>query len=167
MKSNLYVTSESGAMKTFGRPLTYKFDQNLRSWFVNGLDNNFSVTTYIESGKSVVSLTELVSQSTEKRFIFGMDIEPELLERAIENSCLDQFSNENCGLFRKDGSSVMHSGDVFLAQDFPSTHEKLKRDGALQDTYCLNSENQITKKTKFNPSDAVIEVVEGFFLDLI
>ena len=154
-------------MKTFGHPLTYKFDQNLRPWFVNGLDNNFSVTSYTDSDKSVVSLTELVTQGTEKRFIFGMDIQPEFLEKVIENSCLKHFSNENCGLFRKDGSSTMHSGDVFLAEDFPSTHEKLKLSGALQDNYCLNSENQIIKKTKFKPSDAVIEVVEGFFLDLI
>ena len=152
-------------MKTFGRPLTYKFDQNLRPWFLNGLDNNFSVTTYTESGKSIVSLTELVSQGAEKRFIFGMDIEPEFLEKVIVNSCLDQFSNGNCGLFRKDGSSVMHISDVFLAQGFPSTHEKLKRNGALQDNYCLNSENKVIKKTKFNPSDAVIEVVEGFFIN--
>ena len=150
-------------MKTFGRPLTYKFDQNLRPWFVNGLDNNFSITTYTDSGKSVVSLTELVTQVTEKRFIFGMDIQPEFLEKVIENSCLEQFSNKRCGLFRKDGSSVMHAGAVFLAKDFPSTHKKLKRNGFLEDNYCLDSENNIIKKTKFKPSDAVIEVVEGFF----
>ena len=151
-------------MKTFGRPLTYKFDQNLRPWFVNGLDNNFSITTYTDSGNSVVSLTELVTQVTEKRFIFGMDIQPEFLEKVIENSCLEQFSNKRCGLFRKDGSSVMHAGAVFLAKDFPSTHKKLKRNGFLEDNYCLDSENNIIKKTKFKPSDAVIEVVKGSFL---
>ena len=157
------MTSESGAMKTFGRPMTYKFDRNLRPWFVNGLDNNFSVTTYTDNGKSVVSLTELVTQGTEKRFLFGMDIQPEFLDKVIENSCLEQFSDKKCGLFRKDGSSVMHTGDVFFARDFPSTHEKLKRNGFLEDNYCLDSKNKIIKKTKFKPSNAVSEVVEGFF----
>ena len=152
--------SKSGVIKTFGRPFKYKFDQNLTPWFLNGLQNKFSITTYInEMNETVVSLTELISQGTEKRFIFGVDIEPEFLDKMIANSCLHHFESDNCGLFRPDGSSATHAGEVYLADISPSTTNEF-----LEDNFCMD-DGKINKKTKFILSSEsnffITEIITG------
>ena len=156
---------KSGVIKTFGRPFKYKFDQNLTPWFLNGLLNKFSITTYInEMNETVVSLTELISQGTEKRFIFGVDIEPEFLDKMIANSCLHHFESDNCGLFRPDGSSATHAGEVYLADISPSTHQELTTKEFLEDNFCID-DRKINKKTKFLLSSEsnffITEIITG------
>ena len=140
---------------------------------MKGLENKFSITTYndasyIESGEAIATLTELISQGTEKRFIFAVDVKLDFLQRIIETTCLDQFDSDNCGLFRNDGSSVTSMSDVFLAKDYSSTYEELKSNSYVEPVFCIDSGNEIIKKTKFNLSDAsessIIEVMEGLFL---
>ena len=158
-KSKIYCafyseSFKSGVIKTFGRPFKYKFDQNLTPWFLNGLQNKFSITTCSnEMNETVISLTELISQGTEKRFIFGMDIQPEFLSKIIANSCLHYFDSENCDLFRSDGSSVTHADEAYLADISPSTYHKLKTNELLVDNFC-KEDRKMNKKTKFNVSSA-------------
>ena len=145
---------KSGVIKTFGRPFKYKFDQNLTPWFLNGLQNKFSITTFNNGmNETVVSLTELISQGTEKRFIFGMDFQPAFLGKMIANSCLHHFESENCDLFRSDGSSVTHADEAYLADISPSTYHELKINESLEDNFCIG-DRKINKKTKFNISSA-------------
>ena len=172
--STFYSESfKSGVIKTFGRPFKYKFDQNLTPWFLNGLQNKFSITTFNNRmNETVVSLTELISQGTEKRFIFGMDIQPEFLNKIIANSCLHHFESENCGLFRPDGSSVTHAGEAYLADISPSTYHELKINELLEDNFCID-DGKINKKTKLNISSAsdsiFTEIIAGklpYFCDV-
>jgi len=164
---------KSGVIKTFGRPFKYKFDQNLTPWFLNGLQNKFSITTFNNGmNETVVSLTELISQGTEKRFIFGMDFQPAFLGKMIANSCLHHFESENCDLFRSDGSSVTHADEAYLADISPSTYHELKINESLEDNFCIG-DGKIYKKTKFNTSSAsnsiFTEIIAGklpYFCDL-
>ena len=109
--------------------------------------------------ETVVSLTELISQGTEKRFIFGVDIEPEFLDKMIANSCLHHFESDNCGLFRPDGSSATHAGEVYLADISPSTTNEF-----LEDNFCMD-DGKINKKTKFilssESNSFFTEIIEG------
>ena len=117
--------------------------------------------------ETVVSLTELISQGTEKRFIFGMDVQPEFLDKMISNSCLHHFDSKNCHLFNQDGSFVTHIGEVFLADISPFAHKELKTDGFIKEDFCFDSGNKIKKKTKFNKSNEshslFTEIIEGQF----
>lgn len=114
--------------------------------------------------ETVVSLTERISHGTEKRFIFGIDIQPEFLGQLISNSCLYHFESKNCGLFNQDGSSVTHIGEVFLADISFFTHKELRTNGFLKENFCIDT-GGISKKTKFNkPNESTslfAEIIEG------